>query len=56
MRRRVSVLEDFIERRVEERLKSELEEMLTRPEHGLSRVEFVWVLGIAGKEKEQHGG
>lgn len=54
-RRRVSALEDFIEKRVEERLEQELEGMLDRLEHGLSRDEFVRVLEIVG-EGEQHGG
>jgi hypothetical protein len=53
MRRRVSVLEDFIEKRVEERLEQELERMLDRLEHGLSRDEFVRVLEIVSKEGER---
>lgn len=57
MRRRVSALEDFIEKRVEkrveERLEQELEGMLDRLEHGLSRDEFVRVLEIVSKEGER---
>ena len=56
MRRRVSALKDFIEGHVEERLESELQGMLTRLKHGLSREEFVRVLEIVGKEEDRHGG
>jgi hypothetical protein len=54
MRRRVSVLEDFIEGRVRERLEQELERMLDRLEQNLSREEFMRVLEIVG-EGERHG-
>ena len=54
MRRRVSALEDFIEKRVQERLEQELEGMLGRLEHSLSREEFVRVLEIVSSE-EEHG-
>lgn len=53
MHRRVSTLEDFIEKRVEERLEQELEGMLDRLEHGLSRDEFMRVLEIVSKEGER---
>ncbi len=54
MRRRVSGLEDFIGKRVEERLEQELEGMLDRLEQNLPREEFVRVLEIVSKEGE-HG-
>jgi hypothetical protein len=55
MHRRLSAMEDFIEKRVAERLESELKEMLTRLEHGLSQEEFYRVLEIVSRE-EHHGG
>ena len=54
MHKRVSALEQYIERRVEAQLTRELEEMLNRLEQGLSRDEFVRVLKIVSEE--EHGG
>ncbi len=54
MRRRVSGLEDFIGKRVEERLEQELEGMLDRLEQKLPCEEFVRVLEIVSSE-EEHG-
>ncbi len=54
-RRRVSALEDFVEGRVRERLKQEIEAMLDRLERGLPREEFVRVLQIVGGEEDGHG-
>ncbi len=51
MRRRVSALETYIDRRVEERLERELEEMSARLEQELSHDEFVRVLEIVSREE-----
>lgn len=51
MRRRVSALETYIDRRVDERLERELEEMSARLEQELSHDEFVRVLEIVSREE-----
>jgi hypothetical protein len=56
MRRWVSVLEDFMEGRVRERLEQEFEVILDHLEQNLPREEFVRVLEIVSEENERHGG
>lgn len=54
MDRRVSALEEYLTRRVEERLEQELEGMLTRLEESLPRQEYIRVLEVVSQE-ERHG-
>ena len=52
MRRRVSAVEEYIEKRVEERMEMETETVLARLEKELDRQTFIRVLEIvAGEER-----
>ena len=52
MRRRVSTIEEYIEKRVKERMEAEVEVVLARLEKELDRATFIRVLEIvAGEER-----